>query len=100
MSWRDVSGPFQLDTSGVTDVNDQKVLIKLHLSKQVDVVNDGSLYDYHMLKNTMVARNKDRDIQFCFDETIEILGFKEFKLIKFGKEMPPLISRTMFWVAT
>ncbi len=100
MSWRDVSGPFQFDTSGITDVNDPKVLIKLHLSSQVNVANDGSLYDYYMLKNAMIARNKDRDTDFWSDETIEIPGFQEFNLIKFGSEMPPLISKAMFWVAT
>ncbi len=85
-SWRDISGPFNLDTSGVNIEN--KSLLKLHLTKSVDLASDGTQEDYDYFRDSMVYRLQYVDTCFRLHEFSQIPGFEERTLVQMAEEIP------------
>ncbi len=94
MSWRDVSGPFHLNTSGFA--RDPKVaMVKLHLKFDLEFANDGTAFDFECQRNYFINRNKNRDAHYEFSQSNRMQGYKEFNLINMDGK--PHSSISAFW---
>jgi len=85
-SWRDISGPFNLDTSGAENRN--LPLLKLELNKSVELAQDGSVNDYTFFRDSMIYRLQYVDHYFNLIESSTISGFNDKTLVKVGDEIP------------
>jgi hypothetical protein len=86
VSWRDISGKFVLDTSGVM-ANEQKAFVKLHLKIDLQFSNDGTRGDYERQRDSFKWRN-NRDTHQDYSEHTAMDGFVEFNLIKVSDIKP------------
>lgn len=90
LSWRDTSGTFDLDTSGVS--SNSKELLKLHLLKSVEMLNDGTVDDYNYFRDCLVFRLQYIDDCFNLVESTSIPGFEENTLVQMATEIPCMAS--------
>jgi len=86
VSWRDISGPFNLDTSGVSQEN--KSLLKLRLNKSLELANDGTIQDYNYFKDCMTFRLQYVDECFNLTEYTFIPGFDDKTLVQMADQVP------------
>ncbi len=90
MTWRDVSGPFYLNTDEYKK-HQGRVLVKLKLSLDIEFANDGTVSDFEAQKKYFVNRNKHRDTNYDFSQSNRVDGFNEYNLVHIG-ETPPSIG--------
>lgn len=88
-SWRDTSGLLDLDSFGITN---DKPSVKLHLRKQIEICNDGTLAHYLFERDSFVFRLQFVDYCFKLYELNEIPGLDEQNLIHLGNDKPCFAS--------
>jgi len=93
-SWRDISGPFNLDTSGVN--MESKSLLKLKLVKSIELAQDGTYEDYAYFRDSMIYRLQYVDQCFNIIESNFIPGFQDKTLVQLGDEIPCMASPGCF----
>ena len=78
-SARDISGPFVLDCE--RDKAMGKVYVRLELEHNISFADSGSQSDYERFKSNFYNKNRNRDKEMSFSETIEIPGFQKYSFI-------------------
>jgi len=98
MSWRDVSGRFDLDISEFKK-DPNKALIKLKLTVCNEFADDGTQSDFNAQKQYFINNNnKDQLYDFTLDETLPNLH--TYNLVKLSEEGNHNISLCHFILAT
>jgi len=94
VSWRDISGPFNLDSKKID--RNAKPLLKLKLVKSVELANDGSLEDYAFFRDNIIYRLQYVDQCFEITESTFIPGFEDKTLVKMGENAPCMATPGCF----
>lgn len=98
ISWRDISGKFDLDVSGAME-KQERPFVKLHLGLAMQPAGDGTESDFNHQKNSFVWRN-NRDTHYDFDERLELQGYDEHILVRVSDFQPPYFSLGWFILFT
>ena len=99
MTWRDVSGPFNLNISGFA--KDPKLgLVKLRLKYDLEFANDGTAIDFECQRQFFINRNKHRDVHYEFQQNNRFEGYNEFNLINIDNKPHPSINVWFHVLAT
>ena len=98
ISWRDVSGKFDLDYSGAS-ANQERPFVKLHLGLNMSPVNDGTIEDFQYQMNSFISRN-NWDTHYDFSEHYEMAGYLEHNLIRVSDHKPACFSVGWFVLFT
>jgi len=99
MTWRDVSGAFNLNTSGFA--RDPKLaMVKLRIHFDIEFANDGTVNDFEAQKNYFISRNRFRDTHYDFTQSNRLDGYSEFNLVNIGEQANPSIGMCWLLLAT
>ena len=91
MTWRDVSGAFNLNIQGYA--RDPKLaMVKLRIHFDIEFANDGTVNDFEAQKNYFIQRNRYRDTHYDFTQTNRLDGYSEFNLVNIGEQVNPSIG--------
>lgn len=99
MTWRDVSGPFLLNTAGYRR-DPFKAMVKLRVKFDVEFANDGTLADFEAQKDHFIRRNQYRDTHYDFTQTNRLRGYEEYNLINITNEPNPSINICYLLIST
>ena len=97
-SSRDISGPFVLDCE--RDKAMGKVYVRLELDKNISFVDKTSQADYERFKTNFYNRNRHRDKEMSFSETIDIPGFQKYSFIYIRNTEPCGINICLYILFT
>lgn len=98
ISWRDISGKFDLDVSGGM-AQHERPFVKLHLLLAMSLAEDGTASDFHYQKRSFIARN-NWDTHYDFTERLELNGYNEHTLVKVTDFNPPCFNSFWFFLFT
>jgi hypothetical protein len=98
-SWRDISGVFLLQTSGIVS-NQRKAYIKLHLDLDISYPEDGTSADYNLQMNAFLGRNKGRDQHVSVKEVRELPGLKQFHMVRVSEKTTPFVNKYVYMFFT
>ena len=76
--------------------NKQKNYIKLELDLEFEFADDITKWDYNRQKDTMIQRNRWRDLHMEFYERIEIPGYTKYNFVKIGDNNPACLNTCSF----
>lgn len=93
ISWRDISGKFDLDVSGAMTQH-ERPFVKFHLGLIMQLAEDGTQGDFEHQKYSFIARN-NWDVHYDFSERLELDGYNEHTLVRVSDYNPPCFSS--FW---
>jgi len=95
MSWRDVSGPFNLNIQRVIE-NPNNTFVKLKINYEMELADDGSKEDYEAQKQNIIERNRNRDLLYDFSEITKIKGHNTFNLVCLGDNPNPYVCSSLY----
>jgi len=98
ISWRDISGKFDLDVSGATS-QQEKPFVKLHLKLVMKLADDGTESDFYYQKRSFIHRN-NLDTHYDFNEALQLAGYKEYTLVRVTDFNPPCFGGAWFILFT
>lgn len=98
ISWRDISGRFDLDVSGGM-AEQEKPFVKLHLRLAMLLAEDGTSTDFYNQQRSFIYRNY-LDTHYDFSETLELSGYNEHTLVKVTDYDPPCFGAGWFFLFT
>jgi len=101
ISWRDISGKFNLDVSGGLGQR-EKPFVKLHLSLAMKLAEDGTEADFHNQKRSFIDRN-NRDDHYDYYEKLELRDYNpknDHTLVRVTDFNPPCFSYWWFILFT
>jgi hypothetical protein len=100
ISWRDISGKFDLDVSGGMG-QQEKPFVKLHLRLLMNLAEDGTEADFHYQKRSFIFRNY-LDSFYDFNETLDMHGYNEYEytLVRVTDFNPPCFGAPWFILFT
>jgi len=94
LSWRDISGKFELDTSEATK-NEDVSYVLLDLSFTIEFAADGTLGDFEESKATFIRRNR-LDDEYEYSEASSISYFQNCFLVQVTDQVPCLFGLGYF----
>ena len=99
MSWRDVSGKFELNISDFKrDPN--KALVKLKLTLEVELAKDGTQTDFDAQKEYFISKNRNKDQFYDFNQIETLDGLHLYNLVKLSDSGNTNISLCYFIIST
>ena len=99
MSWRDISGPFILNTQGF-EGDPKLAMVKLRLEFNIEFANDGTVNDFEAQKNYFIQKNQFKDTHYDFNQSNSLNGFNEYNLVSLGENPNPRIGMCYLILST
>ena len=92
-SWKDISGTFHLDLS---QTKEKPIYLLLRVKNDINFADSISIDDYLRVKKELYARNAHRDENIEETEERTYEGYKEYMMVRLGKEDSCFFSRCVF----